>query len=99
MRGSVRIAFIVALIWCVSSHAAETATLAGRIVRPGGTLEIQFPIDKAFQDVDLPLRTISTTIARAESLRIFPPLVRANIFSRHRSTDIVVVKNALETVM
>ncbi len=51
VRGSVRIAFIVALIWCVSSHAAETATLAGRIVRPGGTLEIQFPIDKAFQDV------------------------------------------------
>jgi hypothetical protein len=35
----------------VSSHAAETATLAGRIVQPGGTLEIQFPIDKAFQDV------------------------------------------------
>jgi hypothetical protein len=51
VRGSVRIAFIVALIWCVSSHAADTATLAGRIVRPGGTLEIQFPIDKAFQDV------------------------------------------------
>ncbi len=41
----------------------------------------------------------SLQLSRAESLRIFPPLVRANIFSRHRSTDIAVVKNALETAM
>ena len=53
MRRLIRVGFVVALIsgpllW---PPAAEAATLAGQIVRPGGTLEIQFPIDKSIQEV------------------------------------------------
>ncbi len=31
--------------------SADAATLAGQVVRPGGTLDIRFPVDKSFQDV------------------------------------------------
>jgi hypothetical protein len=36
------------MVW---TSASEGATLAGQTVQPGGTLEIGFSIDKAFQDV------------------------------------------------
>lgn len=53
MRRLIRVGFVVALISgaLLSPPAAEAATLAGQIVRPAGTLEIQFPIEKSFQDV------------------------------------------------
>lgn len=37
------------LFW-LEAGVAESATLAGQVVRPGATLDIQFPLDKYFQD-------------------------------------------------
>ena len=47
-----QIVSVAALISCTSLGVgdADAATLAGQIVRPGGTLDIRFPVDKSFQD-------------------------------------------------
>jgi len=52
MNRLARIASVAALISCASLGLgdADAATLAGQIVRPGGTLDIRFPVDKSFQD-------------------------------------------------
>ncbi len=43
--------FLTAVLHSSGLAAAETQfTLAGQTVKPGGTLEIQFPVDKSFQD-------------------------------------------------
>ena len=43
---------VLAALWFCGFGAALTdgATLAGQAVRPGGTLDIQYPLDKYFQD-------------------------------------------------
>jgi len=53
VRCALCLGFVVALIsgTLLTPRAAEAATLAGQTVRPGGTLEIRFPIDKSLQDV------------------------------------------------
>ena len=51
MNRSIRI-FVIAVVLFIWSSAkiCQSATLAGQTVRPGGTLDIKFPLDKYFQD-------------------------------------------------
>lgn len=44
------IVFAAILFGWGSADFADGATLAGQLVRPGGTLDIKFPLDKYFQD-------------------------------------------------
>ena len=49
MNRFIRVA-LVAVLCFLGPHVAKSATLAGQTVRPGGTLDIRFPVDKYFQD-------------------------------------------------
>src|SRR5438105_15709204 len=64
MDRSVRLVSVAALCFLPPS-AGLTATLAGQTVKPGGTLDLRFPVPKFFQDYASPGGNPRPTTGRA----------------------------------
>ena len=65
MNRSVRLASVAAAFCLLGPGTSKIATLAGQTVKPGGTLDIRFPVPKFFQDYAAAGGNPRPTIGRA----------------------------------
>ena len=93
VNGIVRV-FVIAVALFTGAEICRSATLAGQTVRPGGTLDLKFPLDKYFQDYAATGGNTRPTTGRAvigfpknfDPARSWPILILVSTADYHRAT-------------